>query len=174
MSTSTRKCGHPPPSQGHTEVCTLYGTGLTFAPTSESHSPLAKLESHSPLAQWESLGITTIWCQINQPPFNNYIHVLWHDSCHSTASHLFVAWCSQQPFRVYWGGGEHSTYIIRFEALCSQQPFRVYWGGGEHSTYIIRFEALCSQQPFRVYWGGGEGGTFYLHHPLCKVVNFFL
>ena len=102
------------------------------------------------------------------------LHSRWHDSCHSTASHLFVAWCSQQPFRVYWGGGEHSTYIIRFEALCSQQPFRVYWGGGEHSTYIIRFEALCSQQPFRVSWGGGEGGTFYLHHPLCKVVNFFL
>ena len=129
------------------------GTGVTFAPTSESHSPLPKLGSHSPLPQWESSGITTTWCQINQPPFNNYIHflsnlvlTLWHDSCHSTASHLFVASCSQQPFRVYWGGGEHSTYIIRFEALCSQQPF---W----------------------VYCGGGEGGTFYLHHPLCCCIR---
>ena len=148
--------GAPPAISWFIASSKYRGTGVTFAPTSESHSPLSKLGSHSPLLQWESLGITTIWCQINQPPFNNYIHFLSnlvftreHDSCHSTASHLFVASCSQQP------------------------PW-VYWGEGEHSTYIIRFEALCSQQPFGVYWGGGRGGNILLTSSLCKVVNFFL
>ena len=64
------------------------GTGVTFAPTSESHSPLPKLGPHPLLPQWESLGITTlssppwtstlIWYQINKPPLSKYIH--WYQN----------------------------------------------------------------------------------------------
>ena len=157
----------------------------------------AKLGSHSPLPRWESLGITTIRCQINQPPFNNYIHFLsnliftrWHDSCHSTASHFSVALCSQQGL-LGWGRNILLTSsALLLHTLAWLLPR--YWlslpsgltliaaieglfgWGGEHSTCIIRFEALCSQQPFRGDWGGGRRGTFYLHHPLCKVATFFL
>ena len=39
-----------------------------------------------------------------------------YDLRHPTGSDFILAFCSQQPFRVYWGGGrgERSTCITRF------------------------------------------------------------
>ena len=111
------------------------GTGVTFAPTSESHSPLP---------QWESLGVTTIWCQINQPPstiiFLSY-QILF--------SHVGMTLATLQPLTYLWpyAHSNHSRFI---------------GVGGKHSTYIIRIEALCSQQPFRVLLGWGGGGNILL------------
>ena len=83
----------------------------------------------------------------------------WSDSCHSTGSDSFMAFCSQQPFRVYWGdGGRGGTFYLHHQ-LCVTR-----WNDSCHPTGSYFFMAFCSQEPFRVYWDGGrgEGGNILL------------
>ena len=76
------------------------GTGVTFAPSSESHSPLSKLGSRLPLPQWEPLGIITIWHQINQPPFNNYIHFVSNQPAPLQQLHPFRIKSTSPPWTI--------------------------------------------------------------------------
>ena len=108
---------------------------VTFAPT-----PMGIIRSYYNLVS-------------NQPaPFDNYIPFLsnfvftrWHDSCHSTASHLFVALCSQQPFKVHWGGGGNillTSSALRPYAHSNHLGF--FWGGGAGGNILLTSSALQS------------------------------
>ena len=90
----------------------------------------------------------------------------WNDSRHATGSYFFLAFCSQQPFRVYWGGaggrGKSFTYIISFVSHVGM--------------FLATLQALTSFCPYAhgshlgligVEGMGGRGETLHLHHQLC-------